>query len=335
VIDATYTPLLHRALARPRATLVGAALLFVGSMALVPLIGFSLFPKAGIPQFRVTVRMADDATIAQTDSATRFVERTLLARPSVRHVLSNVGHGNPFVYYNVPPEAERPNFAEVFARVDRFDPRHTTQMLDTLRTIFDGYPDGRISVLEYENGPPLEAPIAIRFIGPELDSLRLLANRFDRLLSSIEGTRDVENPLGTSRTTLRVAIDRARAGLLGVPVVEIDKVVRLGLAGLPAGRIQDRDGEAYDVTARLARAGEFQFEHASRRDAHSEDRAGRPWACALLSTSLFVHIVIAWSCEKYPSSHHDVPAHASLIHALLAADFRRRVSSLGSPRPRL
>lgn len=255
VIDASYTPLLHRALARPRATLAGAALLFVGSMALIPLIGFSLFPKAGIPQFRVTVRMPDDATMAQTDSATRFVERTLMARPSVQHVLSNVGHGNPFVYYNVTPENERQNFAEVVARVDRFDPRHTPQMLDTLRTIFDGYPDGRISVLEYENGPPLEAPIAIRFIGPDLDSLRLLAGRFERVLYGIEGTRDIENPLGTNRTTLRVGIDRARAGLLGVPVVEIDKVVRLGLAGLPTGRIQDRDGEAYDVTARLARNG--------------------------------------------------------------------------------
>jgi len=55
-------------------------------------------------------------------------------------------------------------------------------------------------------------------------------------------------------------------------------------------------GRASRPRPRLARAGEFQFEHASRRDAQSEDRAGRPWACALLSTSLFVHIVIAWSC---------------------------------------
>ncbi len=255
VIDASYTPLLHRALARPRATLAGAALLFVSAMALVPLIGFSLFPKAGIPQFRVTVSMPDDATMAQTDSATRFVERTLLARPSVQHILSNVGHGNPFVYYNVAPVNDRSSFAEVVARVATFDPVRTPQMLDTLRTIFDEYPDGRISVLEYENGPPLAAPIAIRFIGPDLDSLRRIASRFERVLSGIPGTRDVENPLGTTRTNLRVGIDRARAGLLGVPVVEIDKVVRLGLTGVPAGRIEDRDGEAYDVTARLARTG--------------------------------------------------------------------------------
>ncbi len=255
VIEKSYTPLLHRALLHPRRTLALAAALFVGAIGLVPLIGFSLFPKAGIPQFRITVQMPDDATLAQTDSAVRFVERTLMARPAVEHVLSNVGHGNPFVYYNVQPANDQTNFAEIVARVKAFDPKHTPQLLDTLRTIFDAYPDGRIAVREYENGPPLEAPIAIRFIGPNLDSLRSLAGRFERVLASIPGTRDVDNPLGTRRTNVRVGIDRARAGLLGVQVVDIDRVVRLGLAGVPAGRIQDVDGEAYDVTARLARSG--------------------------------------------------------------------------------
>jgi multidrug efflux pump subunit AcrB len=253
VIEKSYTPLLHRALAYPRSTLVAAAVLFVASIGLVPLIGFSLFPKAGIPQFRVTVSMPNDATLAQTDSATRFVERTLLARPQLAHVLSNVGHGNPFVYYNVPAVNEQPNFAEVFASVREFDPKHTPQLLDSLRTIFDAYPDGRIAVREYENGPPIEAPIAIRFAGPRLDTLRALASRFERVLTAIPGTRDVANPLGTTRTNLRVAVDRSRAGLLHVQVADIDRTVRLGLSGVPAGRIQDSDGEAYDVTARLMR----------------------------------------------------------------------------------
>lgn len=255
IIEVSYTPLLHRALAHPRRTLLTAAALFVGAIALVPLIGFSLFPKAGIPQFRVTIAMPNDATLAQTDSAARYVERTLMARPSMEHVMTNVGHGNPFVYYNVPPANDQANYAEVVAKVKVFDPAHTPQMFDTLRSLFDAYPEGRIAVREYENGPPLEAPIAIRFIGANLDTLRTLAARFERVLSAIPGTRDVDNPLGSNKTNVRVSVDRARAGLLGVQVVDIDKVVRLGLAGVPAGRIQDSDGEAYDVTARLARVG--------------------------------------------------------------------------------
>ena len=255
IIEVSYQPLLHRALAKPRRTLLAAAALFAASLALIPLIGFSLFPKAGIPQFRVTITMPRDATLAQTDSAARFVERTLMARSGMQHVMTNVGHGNPFVYYNVSPANDQASFAEVVAKVTEFDPKRTPQMLDTLRTIFDAWPDGRIAVREYENGPPLEAPIAIRFIGADLDTLRQIAGRFERVLNGIPGTRDVENPLGNTTTNVRVNVDRARAGLLGVQVVDIDKVVRLGLAGVPAGRIQDSDGEAYDVTARLARSG--------------------------------------------------------------------------------
>ena len=254
-IDASYSRLLHVALGRPKGTLVAAGVLFVATMALIPLIGFSLFPKAGIPQFRVTILMPDDAPLVQTDSATRFVERTLLARPQIQHVMSNVGHGNPFMYYNVLPVNEQSGFAEVLARVDAYDPRATPALFDSLRTIFDSYADGRIAVREFENGPPVEAPIAIRFTGPDLDTLRAISRRFERVLQAIPGTRDIGNPLAVTTSNVRVQIDRARAGLLGVPVVEIDRIVRLGLAGLPAARIQDADGEAYDVTARLTRTG--------------------------------------------------------------------------------
>jgi multidrug efflux pump subunit AcrB len=49
VIELTYRPVLTRAVAWPKVTLVVAAALFLGSLALVPKIGFSLFPKAGVP----------------------------------------------------------------------------------------------------------------------------------------------------------------------------------------------------------------------------------------------------------------------------------------------
>ncbi|MCU0627692.1 MAG: efflux RND transporter permease subunit [Gemmatimonadaceae bacterium] len=255
LIHVTYSRLLHVALAHPRRTLLTAAVLFVASLGLVPAIGFSLFPKAGIPQFRVTIDLADDATLGETDRVARSVEAELRRHPEVRDVMTNVGHGNPFVYYNVQPVNDRADYAELFARVDRFDPDRTPRLLDSLRARFDRHPSARIAVREYENGPPIDAPIAIRFIGPDLDSLRAIAGRFERMLVAIPGTRDVENPLATRTTNVRVAVDRAKAGVLGVPVSEVDRLVRLGLVGLEAGRIQDSDGESYPVVARLPRTG--------------------------------------------------------------------------------
>jgi multidrug efflux pump subunit AcrB len=253
VIDATYARWLHVALARPLVTLAGAAGLFVASLALVPLVGFSLFPSAGTPQFLVTVEAPDGWSIAESDSAARFVERALLERPEVTAVFTNVGRGNPDIYYNVIPGHERPDVAELFVVIDHFDGRRTPAMLDSLRAQFDVYPNARIQVKEFENGPPIDAAIALRVTGPDLDTLRALAAQLEGLVSGTPGTRDVRNPLRVQRTDLALDIDRGKAGLLGIPTAEIDRTVRLGIAGLKAGTLRAADGEDYDITVRLPR----------------------------------------------------------------------------------
>lgn len=250
-IDVTYGRWLEGALRHPKRTLVAATALFVGALALVPRIGFSLFPKAGTPQFLVTVTTPDGSALAVTDSAVRVAERAVMARPEVRATYANVGRGNPKIYYNINSQSLRPTYGELFVLIDAYDATGTPAMLDSLRAVFDGYPDARIEVKEFENGPPIEAPIELRVRGGDLDSLRAIAARLEALVAAAEGTRDVVNPLRVSRTDLALRLDRAKAGLLGVPTAEIDRAVRFGLAGLPAGRFRDADGEEYAVTLRL------------------------------------------------------------------------------------
>jgi len=251
-IEATYSPLLHVALAHPVRTLTVAAALFVGSLTLVPVIGFSLFPKAGTPQVLITVEGPGGASLAATDSAVRFVERVLQKRSDVRHVYANVGRGNPVIYYNVFAHNEDAAYGDLFVLLEKAD-KGTPAMLDSLRTVFDAYPKARIQVKEFENGPPLASSIAFRLAGKDLDTLRMLAGQLEEIIATTPGTRSVKNPLRVARTDLKLEIDRAKAGLLGVPTVEIDRTVRLGIAGLAAGRLRDNDGLEYDVNVQLPR----------------------------------------------------------------------------------
>jgi multidrug efflux pump subunit AcrB len=254
-IGATYAPVLHRALARPRTTLAAAALLFAGSIALVPLVGFSLFPKAGTPQFLVDIETPEGSTLAATDRASRWVERQLAAHPEVRTVLANVGHGNPTIYYNVQPSNDNPSVAQLFVLTHRYEPEGTPRMLDSLRARFAAYPNARIEVKEFENGPPVDAPVAVRLTGENLDTLRALAARVEGVLRATPGTLYVRNPVRLARTDLRVEIDRAKAGMLGIPTAEVDRTVRLAIAGLPAGRVRAPDGDEYAVQVRLPNPG--------------------------------------------------------------------------------
>ncbi|AKF09318.1 efflux RND transporter permease subunit [Sandaracinus amylolyticus] len=254
VIEGSYRPVLSVALRWPKLTLVAAVALFVGSIALVPRIGFSLFPKAGTAQFLVRVETEEGASLAETDRATRFVERVLASHDEIAWQVANVGKGNPLVYYNVPVQNERANVGEVFASLAHFDPDHSPALLDRLREELGSYPGARIRLLEFENGPPLEAPIAMRLMGDDVESLADAAARIETVLAATPGTRDVVNPARERRTDLRVRVDETRAAALGVVAAEIDRAVRLAIGGVPAGRFRHPgDDDARDIRVMLAR----------------------------------------------------------------------------------
>jgi multidrug efflux pump subunit AcrB len=254
-IHATYAPLLDRALKHPRWTLAIAVAIVAGSLALVPVVGFSLFPKAETPQFHVDITAPEGASIAVTDSAARFAERVLARRPEMKAVFSSVGHDNPVVYYNIYPRVDSPRAGQLFVLLHEYDARRTPAMLDTLRAELAAFPGAEIAVREFENGPPIDAPIAIRIGGPSVDSLSAIATRVASVLEATPGTQYVTNPVRLEGTDLRVAINRAKAGMLGIPTVEIDRTVRLALAGLDAGTLREESGDERAVVARLGREG--------------------------------------------------------------------------------
>ncbi|MCZ7682952.1 MAG: efflux RND transporter permease subunit [Sandaracinaceae bacterium] len=255
-IEATYRPILAAGLRHPIATLAIAALLFVGSIALVPAIGFSLFPNAGMPQFLVRIQAADGASLAESDRAARFVEDVLARHPEVTWRIANVGKGNPLIYYNLPVIQERANVAEIFASLDHFDPDTTPALLDTIRAELEAYPGARIRLVEFENGPPLDAPIAIRLHGDDVQALAEAAERVEAVMRETPGTRDVTNPARERRTDLRVRVDEERAAVLGVIASDVDRAVRLALGGIPVGRFrEDGDDVAREIRVVIAREG--------------------------------------------------------------------------------
>jgi multidrug efflux pump subunit AcrB len=50
-------------------------------------------------------------------------------------------------------------------------------------------------------------------------------------------------------------VDRQKAGLLGIPSFEVDRTLRLGIAGLEAGNFRGEDGNEHPIVVRLAHDG--------------------------------------------------------------------------------
>lgn len=255
VIELTYRPILRRAVAFPKVTLLVALALFLGSIALVPKIGFSLFPKAGVPQFMVKIEGEDGASLAETDRAARFVESVLRRHTEVTNVAVTVGKGHPQIYYNVSPRNERANVSDVFAELRVPSGEAGQRVLEAIRTELRDYAGARLDLVEFENGPPLDAPVAMRLLGEDADALEVAAGRVETVLRGTPGTRNVRNPARDKRTDLRVVTDRDKAAVLGVAVPDVDRALRLAVGGVAAGKYRDPGSdEAYDIRVTLPRA---------------------------------------------------------------------------------
>jgi len=250
-IDFTYARALKWSLDHPIHTVVIASFLFLGSLSLIPVVGFSLFPKAGMKQFFITVETPKGSSINETDKAVRFVESVVSKRPDIVYYMSNIGKGNPMIYYNSFQKSEQNNLGELLCEMTPKTQPEITRFLDELRDTLNTYVNARFYVTEFENGTPIDAPIALRIVGDDLDSLHSLSTRIENIMISVNGTIYVRNPLSQSLTDLKINVNRDKAGIFGIPGVEIDRTIRLALAGISAGNFREPDGTEYPINLRV------------------------------------------------------------------------------------
>ena len=246
-----YAPILHRALERPKTWFWSAMALCVAALGLIPVLGTSLFPPADAPYFQIEIETSEGTDLGATARAVKFVDDLLAAEPQVVNRMSNVGRGNPQIFYNQREVNQQSNFGMVSATLEEWDPTEGPAMVARLRERFATYPEARITLKPFQNGAPIEAPIQWFLTGPDLVKLRQLSLEAEKILRDTPGTRDVRNPLAFERMDLDLGLDADKAATVGVAPANARRVTRLALAGETAGRFRDDEGDSYDVVVRI------------------------------------------------------------------------------------
>jgi multidrug efflux pump subunit AcrB len=247
-IHVSYAPLLEKALKKPVATLVLAGSIFFVSLSLFPVIGFSLFPSSEKPQFLVNITTPLQSNLSNTDTLVRQVEQEVGKIPELRNFATNVGKGNPRIYYNEIPENERSDYGQLFVQLEpETSAPRKLEIIQTLQGSFAKIIGAKVEVKNFEQGPPVTAPIEIRVVGENLDTLRSLASKVESLLKQTPGTIYVNNPVANLKTDIRVDIQKEKARQLGIATADIDQTVRLALAGLNLGSFTDPKGNERSI----------------------------------------------------------------------------------------
>lgn len=247
-----YLEWLNKALNKPRRVLGISLALLLASMMLFPVIGVSLFPKAEKPMLLVNVDMPEGTTFDKTNAMAARVEALVREEPLVIDIARNVGRGNPRIYYNIMPSRQTVNFAQLFVTLSASELDQVEPLVARLREHLAGFAGAQITVKEFMQGPPVEAPVEIRVIGEDLNDIQRVSRDVENIMAQVPGVVGVENPVGKYKVDLHVQINRDKAAMLGVPLTTIDRTIRTALVGLPMGVYRDNEGEEYDLVLRLS-----------------------------------------------------------------------------------
>ena len=247
-VNAPYQKVLGWAFRYPVWALVLTGIIFLGSLSLIPKIGFSLFPVSEKPMFNVDVQTPAGTSLKETNRIARLVEQDLLKQPQVVSVSTNVGKGNPRVYYNIFQQDFTPHYAQLFVQTDpEMGVPQIVAMTDSLRMRYAKIPGAKVEVKQFQQGPPVPAPVEIRIMGNNLDTLTKYSQVLEEIMKKTPGTLYINNELRLPKTDLNVIIDKEKAGTMGILPAEVARTVRLSIDGLSNQTLRDDDGDEYTI----------------------------------------------------------------------------------------
>ncbi len=211
-------------------TLLGAAVFFVGSFMLVPLLPTGFIPPDDLSQTQVTLTLPPGGTFAQTYAAAEHAREIVQRNPHVKLVYTAIGGGSagadPFAGANLADVRT----AVLTINMTHRDERHGVskqaieqQMRDALAAL----PGARVKV---GLGASNEKYVLV-LAGEDGRVLSQHAQQVERELRTIPGIGGITSSASLVRPELIVRPDFARAADLGVSATAIADTLRVATSG--------------------------------------------------------------------------------------------------------
>lgn len=225
----------------------------------LPVLGFVLagqlssvfFPSADRDQFELYLWMPAGTSIEQTYSVTKSVDANVRGKEGVKKVAWLVGGSVPSVYYNqVMTRDNTPYFAQGVVTLDSVE--QAAAMIGTLQyELNQSFPEAKIVVRAFGQGPPISAPIGVDIFGPDLQILEQLGDQVRLAMSEISGITQSISSIGTGEPELFLKATYDEAQLAGLTYDDIAFQMQAALDGVVGGSILEGT-EEIAVRIRLA-----------------------------------------------------------------------------------
>lgn len=174
----------------------------------------------------------------------------------VESSVSQVGEGAGNPQTDGGSAAEMPHKGKITASMREYKYRRgldSEELRQKVQKALTGiYPGVLISVEKDANGPPAGAPINIELQGNDYDELIATAEKMRAYINTrnVPGVDEIKIDVNKDKPSMKVIVDRQKAGELGVSTGQVGQQLRSAIFGAKAG-IYKEDGDDYDINVRF------------------------------------------------------------------------------------
>ena len=235
----------------PAAAIALSLVLPVSGFLSIPSLVQQFFPGVERDQFHLELELGIGTTIGRTERVARAVDELMRGKSGIEQVSWVIGRSAPAFYYNMVGDRDRaPNYAQALVRTD--SPETTAALVPELQsTLAERFPAARIVVRDLVQGPPVPAPVELRLIGPDLDVLTRLGERYRTVLSGLDSITVARASLEAGAPKLVFDVDEAAARIAGLGLVDVAASLDAALEGAVGGSVVDGGGESLMVRVRV------------------------------------------------------------------------------------
>ena len=235
---AIYPALLRWSLQHRMAVVVAAALIFAGTMALVPRLGTELIPQLAQGEFNVDLRLPPGATLAETDRAIQAAQRATTDIDAVALDYSVAGTGNRLDANPVDAGDNTGTLSIALAPGSGRDDETAT--MNAMRRALSSVPG-----VQYEFSRPsllsFSSPLQVEIAGYDLDGLAAVSQTVVAQMAGDDRFTDIRTTIENGNPEIQIVFDQERAAKLGLAVRDIADRVVASVRGEVATRYTWRD----------------------------------------------------------------------------------------------
>ena len=234
---------LRASVRRPLASVAWALVLPVAGFAAFPTLTPQFFPGVERDQFYIDVELPAGASIRETEAVTLALSEAMDAAEGIERVAWVIGSAAPSFYYNMTMTRQR---APAFARalVTTASPGATARLVPELRASLPAEtPEARVLVRDLKQGPPVEAPVEFRILGPDLATLRALGDEARRVIGAAPEITVVRTTMEGGAPKLAVTLDERAVRLAGLTLSDAARQLDALLEGAEGGSLVEGSEE--------------------------------------------------------------------------------------------